>query len=131
MPPFKLPYACHYKPRLVYFYPISKDHFFVFNEVFSENSVLMYGLHSRAACNQGRLMMARVRYVGSTRLNATHFSKITKAQVICYLIFLFSNSLPLPGASLYWDRLQDGHRPVALCWIGKIITLLFVENLNI
>ena len=34
---------------LYIFYPISKDHFFVFKEVFSENSVLMYGLYSRAA----------------------------------------------------------------------------------
>ena len=48
---------------LYMFYPISKDHFFVFKEVFSENSVLMYGLYSRAASNQERLMMARVRYV--------------------------------------------------------------------
>ena len=46
---------------LYFFYPISKDHFFVFKEVFSENSVLMYGLYSRAASNQERLMMARVR----------------------------------------------------------------------
>ena len=45
---------------LYIFYPISKDHFFVFKEVFSENSALMYGLYSRAACNQERLMMARV-----------------------------------------------------------------------
>ena len=35
------------------FYPIFKDHFFIFMEFFSENS--------RAACNQERLMMARVR----------------------------------------------------------------------
>ena len=34
---------------LCIFYPISKDHFFVFKQVFSENSVLMYGLYSRAA----------------------------------------------------------------------------------
>jgi hypothetical protein len=34
---------------LYIFYPFSKDHFFVFNEVFSENSFLMYGLYSRAA----------------------------------------------------------------------------------
>ena len=47
------------------FYPISKDHFFVFKEVFSKNSVLMYGLYSRAASNQERLMMARVRYIYS------------------------------------------------------------------
>ena len=47
---------------LYIFYPIFKDHFFVFKEVFSENSVLMYDLYSRAACNQERLMMARVRY---------------------------------------------------------------------
>ena len=46
---------------LYIFYPISKNHFFVFKEVFSENSVLMYGLYSRAASNQERLMMARVR----------------------------------------------------------------------
>ena len=31
------------------FYPIFKDHFFVFKEVFSENSVLMYDLYSRVA----------------------------------------------------------------------------------
>ena len=43
-------------------YPNSKNHFFVFKEVFSENSVLLYGLYSKAACNQERLMMARVRY---------------------------------------------------------------------
>jgi len=53
---------------LYIFYPISKDHFFVFKEVFSENSVLMYGLYSRAASNQERLMMARVRYVITDRL---------------------------------------------------------------
>ena len=47
---------------LYIFYPISKDNFFVFKEVFSENSVLMYGLYSRAASNQEQLMMARVRY---------------------------------------------------------------------
>ena len=38
-----LPYARHYNPRLVFFYPIFEDHFFVFKEVFSENFVLMYG----------------------------------------------------------------------------------------
>ena len=48
-------------PGLYIFYPISKVHFFVFKEVFSENSVLMYGLYSRAASNQEGLMMARVR----------------------------------------------------------------------
>ena len=46
---------------LYIFYPIFKDQFFVFKEVFSEIFVLMYGLYSRAACNQERLMMARVR----------------------------------------------------------------------
>ena len=45
---------------LYIFYPISKDHFFVFKEVFSDNSVLMYGLYSREASNQERLMMACV-----------------------------------------------------------------------
>ena len=47
---------------LYIFYPISKDHFFDFKEVFSENSVPMYGLYSRADSNQARLMMARARY---------------------------------------------------------------------
>ena len=46
---------------LYIFYPIFKNHFFVFKEVFSENSVLMNGLYSRAACNQEGLMMAQVR----------------------------------------------------------------------
>ena len=55
------------KSRGLYiFYPIFTDHFFVFKEVFSESSVLMYGLYSRAACNQERLMMVRVRYVKCT-----------------------------------------------------------------
>ena len=48
---------------LYIFYPISKEHFFVFKEVFSEKSVPMYGLYLRAASNQERLMMARVRYI--------------------------------------------------------------------
>ena len=47
---------------LYIFYPIFKDHFIVFKEVFSENSDLMYGLYSRAACNQERLIMARIQY---------------------------------------------------------------------
>ena len=48
---------------LYIFYPISKNHFFVFKEVFTGNSVIMYGLYSRAASNQERLMMARVQYM--------------------------------------------------------------------
>ena len=39
---------------LYIFYPIFKDHFFVFEEVFSENSVLIYGLYSRAAYDGAR-----------------------------------------------------------------------------
>ena len=39
---------------LYIFYFIFKDHFFVFKEVFSENSVLMYGLYSRAAYDGAR-----------------------------------------------------------------------------
>ena len=49
---------------------IFKDHFFVFKEVFSDNSVLMYGLYSRAACNQERLMMVRVRYIPLRRASS-------------------------------------------------------------
>ena len=51
----------HATISLYIFYPIFKEHFFVFKEVFSESSVLMYGLYSRVACNQERLMMAHVR----------------------------------------------------------------------
>ena len=54
-----LPYARHYKLRLVYFFPVSKDHFFVFKEVFSEYSVLMYGLYSRAAYDGVRTVNKR------------------------------------------------------------------------
>ena len=72
-----LPYARHYKPQLVYFYPIFKDHFFVFKEFFSENSVLMYGLYSRAACNQERLMMALVRYLNLRELAQASCTELT------------------------------------------------------
>ena len=51
---------------LYIYYPIFQVHFFVFKEVFSENSVLLYGQYSRAVCKQERVMMARVRY--STQL---------------------------------------------------------------
>ena len=53
---YELPYARHYKPGLYIFYPISKEHFFVFKEFFSENYVLMYD--SRAVYNQERVVMA-------------------------------------------------------------------------
>ena len=52
-----------YRPRaiisrgLYIFYPIFKDHFFVFKEFFSEYSVLMYGLYSRAAYDGARTVM--------------------------------------------------------------------------
>ena len=45
---------------LYIFYPIFEVSLFL-RTFFFENSVLMYGLYSRAACNQERLMMARVR----------------------------------------------------------------------
>ena len=53
---------------LYIFYPIFKDHFFVFKDVFLENSVLMYGLYSRAASNQEWPMMARVRYIAGKQV---------------------------------------------------------------
>ena len=36
------------------YYPIFEDHFCVFKEFFSENSVLMYGYYSKVVCNQER-----------------------------------------------------------------------------
>ena len=56
----ELPYARHYKPRLVFFYHFFKDHIFVFKEVFLENSVLTYGLYSRAA-NDGARTVFKVK----------------------------------------------------------------------
>ena len=53
-------YLSRYRTRaiisrgLYIYYPIFEDHFFVFKEVFSENSVLMYGLYSRAAYDGAR-----------------------------------------------------------------------------
>ena len=45
-------------------YGISYYHSFLFlRRFFSENSVIIYGLYSRAACNQERLMIAHVRYL--------------------------------------------------------------------
>ena len=46
---------------LYIFYPISKDHFFVFKEFFLENSVFMYDQYPRAVCNQDQVMMAHIR----------------------------------------------------------------------
>ena len=59
------PYSTHaiISHGLYIFYPISKDHFFVFQQFFSENSVIMYGLYLRAVSNQEQLMMACVRYL--------------------------------------------------------------------
>ena len=45
---------------LYIFYPIFKDHMFVFKEVFSENSILMYGLYSRAAYDDARTVYKRI-----------------------------------------------------------------------
>ena len=42
---------------LYIFYPIFKDHFFIFKEVFSENFVLMYGLYLRAAYGGARTVI--------------------------------------------------------------------------
>ena len=64
---------------LYIFYPISKDHFFVFKEVLSENSVLMYGLYLRAASDQERPMMASQRYFDFK------IAKILKAESFYYV----------------------------------------------
>ena len=47
---------------LYIFCPIFEDQFFVFKDVFYENSDLMYGQYSRAVCNQERVIMARILY---------------------------------------------------------------------
>ena len=54
---------------LYIFYPISKDH--LCTVIFG----LIYGLYSRAAFNQERLMMARVRYLVGTFF-AISYSKL-------------------------------------------------------
>ena len=59
----------HYRTRpiisrgLYIFNPPSKDYFFVFKKVFSENSVLMYGLYSRAAYDGARTVIGEHTYV--------------------------------------------------------------------
>ena len=52
-----IPYARHYKPRLVYFLPHFQRPFLCFKEVFSENSIIMYGLYSRAAYDGARTVV--------------------------------------------------------------------------
>ena len=51
------PYRTHaiISHGLYIFYPISKDHFFVFQQFFSENSVIMYGLYSERLVIKSRL----------------------------------------------------------------------------
>ena len=44
----------------IFFYPIFEVHFFLFKELFKENSDLMYGYYSRAFHNQEHVSMARV-----------------------------------------------------------------------
>ena len=51
------------------FYPISKDH------LCTVTFGLMYGLYSRAACNQERLIMARVRYINFINLASPRSNK--------------------------------------------------------
>ena len=59
--PFKYRVRAIISRGLYTFYPILEDHFFVFKEVFSENSVFFYGLYSRPVSNQERVVMARKR----------------------------------------------------------------------
>ena len=44
------------------FLPNFQDHFFAFKEVFSENSVLMYGLYSRAAYDGARTVLKIIHF---------------------------------------------------------------------
>ena len=41
-------YSCHYIPRFTFFEPTFCRPFFVFKDIFLENSVLMYSEHSKA-----------------------------------------------------------------------------------
>ena len=63
--------ACHfskatYRTRAIItrglniFYPLFEDHFFFSKEIFSENSVVMYGQYLRAVSNQKWVMMEHV-----------------------------------------------------------------------
>ena len=83
-----IPYTHHYMTRFVYFLPHVEDHFFVFNEVFSQNSVLMYGYYLRAASNQE---WARVRY--KENCNSKHFfplkRRVTEKRTYVYELQFF------------------------------------------
>ena len=50
---------------LYIFYPISKDYFFIFKEVFSENFVLFYGSYSREAYDGARTVVNDKRFVSA------------------------------------------------------------------
>ena len=89
---------------LYIFYPILKDHFFVFKEIFLENSVLMYGLYSRAASNQERPMMARVRYL--------RVSNLKKKMDIFSNFLAYSKSEPCHTCLLSWS-------PCSPCLLGR------------
>ena len=58
----------------------------------SENSVLMYGLYSRAACNQERLMMARVRYLAIPPTHTANvYTQMTDKLLFLYVIITHEN----------------------------------------
>ena len=59
---------------LYIFYPISKDH------LCTVTFGLMYGLYSRAASNQERLMRARVRYIYHLAICILWGGRVAKSQ---------------------------------------------------
>ena len=86
------------------FYPIFKDHFFVFKEVFSENSVLMYGLYSRAAYDGARTVIG---------LWPLDFTRKTKPHV-CQLFSFSLTSVSADISSLKnfsWNRGEQCVQP--------------------
>ena len=123
-----IPYAHNYNPRLViprfaYFYPIFEDHFFVFKEVFSQNSVLMYAYYSRVVSNQERVMMARVQCVSSC-IPIRRFEQ--KCLGCFYLIQAVNYWLHL----IHLSKIDKSDPMNLIQWIWSLLFKIHLERMN-
>ena len=81
---------------LYIFFPVFKDHFFVFKEVISENYVFMYGFYSRAAYDGARTVSIYNLYLSKVRTWCLWFSQIllTRYDVVSFY-FTWQHLAPL------------------------------------
>ena len=96
-----LPYACHNKPRLVYFLLHFEDHFFAFKNVFFRKfCTYVYGKYSRAGY-----------YGACTVLILTHFEVKHNCNFLSLLKFFSLSSKRSTLWSLWCLRLPAGCLP--------------------